>query len=101
MSLVIENAWWLLGAGGVAALVLLLGFLARGHSVRWRMACVGLPGMAAVMAALALAGLGVKWNPVAERIVILLDLSPSTRVSSWRGPRGGTWVRTLATNPAK
>jgi hypothetical protein len=49
--------------------------------------------LAASLAALALSNPIVIHNPRADRIVILLDLSPSARTSPWQSP---AWVRSLA-----
>ena len=57
-----------------------------------------LPTAAAVVMTLAMAGITVGWEPAAKRVVMLLDLSGSTRGCPWRGKGGGggNWLRGLA-----
>ncbi len=81
--------WALLPALAVVAVGLRL---ARRHSRRWRWVCLIAPGLAAILLILGLARPAVIRSPLAHDIVVLLDQSPSARVSPWRDP---AWVRTL------
>ncbi|GEM_PF-3298212 len=93
MHLRFADIYWLIP--GLAVVALAAGLLVRagGHSLRWRVICIALPMAAALAACLALADATLSWSPAARQVVILLDLSASTRSSPWRDPQ---WVRALA-----
>ncbi len=87
----VEQPVWV-GVAGVLLASAVVGVVRGGRrSWRWRMAGVMLPLMAAALAALALARPGMMVK--GDRVVILLDLSASTRQSPWHDP---AWVRKLA-----
>lgn len=93
MSLTWTCPWWLLGLLVLAGFAALL--LARRHSTHWRTVCVYLPTLAGACFLLALAGPQWQHAPAARHIVVLLDLSPSTRSSPWQSPG---WVRGFLSN---
>jgi Mg-chelatase subunit ChlD len=96
MSLTFSQPW---GTAGIVcgAMVLLMLIWAmgvtRGRSRRWRGVALMLPGIAGLAIAGALMRPMIAYSRSAGNIVILLDLSGSTRASPWRDPR---WVRALA-----
>src|SRR5687768_6877188 len=90
--LVFENAWWVVGSAVLCAVGVALWVRAGRHSRRWKVACVFLPMVAAVMVSLALAGPVVVHDPRAERVVVLLDRSGSAGGGAWGG---AAWVRGL------
>jgi hypothetical protein len=93
MSLLLAHPPWaalagLLLAAGTGALV------ATRRSWRWKLTGLALPTFAAVCITLALADPALSGESRATApVVILLDLSPSTRTSPWRDP---AWLRRLA-----
>ena len=60
---------------------------------RWRVVSLVLPALAGVAIAGAVARPVLRYESRARNVVILLDLSGSTRASPWRDPK---WVRALA-----
>src|SRR5690242_15406072 len=91
MSMSIAQPFW---GTAAAAILLIAGVLGmsrafRQRSWRWRSGMM-LPLLAACFAALALAGISIGRTP---DVVILLDVSLSTRNSPWRDP---AWVQALA-----
>ena len=78
----------LLAAGGLA-----LWWRTAKHSRRWRLVVVGLPTVAAILTVAGAAGPVLERSPTADEVVILLDLSGSTRGAPWRKP---AWVREFA-----
>lgn len=82
-------AWALLRAGGTDRSGARIS-----RSLRWRMVCLLLPGIAAVAALLAGSDVTLeRGGRSADRVVLLLDISASARASPWRDPQ---WVRRLA-----
>jgi hypothetical protein len=90
MALHFDHPAWALTAGALAAFALLLMFILRTQSPRWRTAGILLPLLAAASTALALANTSISSTPA---IAIVLDFSPSARTAPWHDP---DWVRTLA-----
>jgi hypothetical protein len=82
---------------GVAAALATAALAAasRARTRRWRVVCVVLPGAAAVLALFAAwGGVGIEsGGGVAERVVVLVDVSGSARGEPWRDP---AWVERLA-----
>ncbi len=85
-ALALAVAWAALRSGRSAA--------APARSLRWRIVCLVLPGIAAVAALLAGAELTVQRGAgAARKVVLLVDLSGSARAAPWRDPQ---WLRRLA-----
>jgi von Willebrand factor type A domain len=96
MSLSFSHPWGIVGIVGAAAVLGILAWalaMTRRRSVRWRVVSLILPALAGVAIAGAVARPILKYETRAANVVILLDLSGSTRASPWRDPR---WVRALA-----
>src|SRR6187551_3490532 len=89
MLLTVDHGKWFAVAIAMMALGTLLMALTRARSWRWRTVGIALPLLACILIALGLAAPAVG----TREVVILLDLSPSTRGMPWQDPR---WLLDLA-----
>ncbi len=87
------SPFWLLGLIPCAIILLWLLRITHRHSNHWRTVCILLPGIAVALLTLALADPQIIYQPSAQKIILLLDLSPSTRTSPWQNP---AWLHQLA-----
>ncbi len=86
MELVSRQPGVLLALPVIIAALAVLGWKARGHSYRWKTACIFLPLAAAICALTAASDPEVVFNPRAQNVVVLVDLSPAARTAPWRRP---------------
>ena len=86
MELVSRQPAVLLAVPVIIAALAVLGWKARGHSNRWKAACLFFPLAAGICALTAASKPEVIFNPPARNVVVLVDLSPAARTAPWRRP---------------